>query len=237
MNEIEKCKINAAKMAFEREVIPLLETKKNVVIGVGSGSTVVHFISELQNTFYDNFVTVPSSNDTRRMLLNAELNILPLSLISKINITIDGADELDSNNGNLLAIKGGGGCHLQERLVAAASEKFIVICDYRKYKHLSRDVPVAIYPMALHVTEYILKKRYNAVVTLRKCSTGKCGTLISDDGFLLGDIKFPNKDILYKKNIDTELRSIAGIADVGLFYNMIDKAYIGNEMYNSTTIV
>lgn len=102
-----------------------------------------------------------------------------------IDVTFDGADEVDSE---LNLIKGGGGCHLQEKLVAVCSKSLIIVCDERKSSPLlgtnwKKGVPIEVIPSGLtYVLERLSEMNGNCLV---REGSGKAGPVISDNGNII----------------------------------------------------
>ena len=104
----------------------------NQVVGIGSGSTIVFAVKRLAERVEKeklNIVCVPTSFQARQLIVDNKLCLSDLDRNPSIDVTIDGADEVD---GDLNLIKGGGGCLLQEKIVAAYSKKLVIIVDERK---------------------------------------------------------------------------------------------------------
>merc|ERR1719403_444623 len=104
-----------------------------MVVGIGSGSTVVFAVEAValgvKNGMYKDLVCVPTSFQARQLILQNGLRLGDIDAYPEIDVAIDGADEVDEA---LNCIKGGGGCHLQEKVVAFNAKKFVVVADYRK---------------------------------------------------------------------------------------------------------
>ena len=115
------------RMAGEKavEFVP-----ENEYIGIGTGSTVNYFIKALAASGKQIKGAVSSSNATSALLEQYEIPEVTLSDVIRLAVYIDGADEI---NHSLQMIKGGGGAHLNEKVVASASDKFICIADESKY--------------------------------------------------------------------------------------------------------
>ena len=114
---IELGKKNAAEKAVEENV------KKNMVLGIGSGSTVVYAvkkIAEINKKNSLNLKCIPTSFQSYQLIVENGLNLVSLDQYPEIDLDIDGADEIDEN---LNLIKGGGGCLVQEKIVASNSKK------------------------------------------------------------------------------------------------------------------
>ena len=134
---IEKAKQIAAQTAITNHIAPLLNTvsKEPLVIGIGSGSTITYAIQHLHSLISTNdsqkrqVLCVPTSFQSRQLLLSLKMPVTTLDQVDKVQITVDGADEVDVR---LNLIKGGGGCHFQEKLVASCSETLVIVADDRK---------------------------------------------------------------------------------------------------------
>ncbi|CAO3589692.1 unnamed protein product [Absidia cylindrospora] len=224
---------NGKRLAAWKAVDDMVDPENHKVIGLGSGSTIeyaLHRISsrpELHSMLY-----VPTSFQTKQLILQNKLRLAALEECSNgIDLTIDGADEIDNE---LCAIKGGGGCLFQERLVAQASEEFVIIADERKKSNnlgskYTRGIPVEVVPMAITSVQRILMTRYaQANIQLRMATpTDKAGPVVTDNGNLLLDCHLgplgQQAAIIYQ-----DIKLLTGVVDVGLFCGMAKKAYFGN---------
>src|SRR5258705_7992635 len=105
--------------------------QQGMIIGIGSGSTVFYFINALAERIRNGIecTAVPTSEQTRLLAAQKSIKLLTLNGITVIDLTIDGADEIDQQ---LHIIKGGGGALLQEKMVAAASKQVVIIADHTK---------------------------------------------------------------------------------------------------------
>lgn len=122
MTSLESAKRAAAFKAVDVHV------KDGAVIGVGSGSTVVYAVERLAERNL-RVTCVPTSFQAKQLLAEKNLTIGDLDANPRLAVCIDGADEVDSN---LNLIKGGGGCLLQEKIVASCADELIIIADYTK---------------------------------------------------------------------------------------------------------
>ena len=144
---IELGKKNAAIKAVDENV------KKNMIIGIGSGSTIVYAVERLGEINKDkssNLKCIPSSFQAYQLIIQNELNLASLEQYPEIDIDIDGADEIDKD---LNLIKGGGGCLVQEKILASNSKKLIIIVDFRKNSeklgtNWKKGIPIEVIPMA-----------------------------------------------------------------------------------------
>lgn len=129
---VAAAKRTAARAAVADHV--RLPSQGKLIVGIGSGSTVVPAVEALKELVdaqqaHERVVCVPTSWQARELIVAAGLQLGDLDRFPEIDVDIDGADECDAK---LNAIKGGGGCQLQEKIVAHWSKKFVVVADYRK---------------------------------------------------------------------------------------------------------
>ncbi|KAF9154086.1 ribose-5-phosphate isomerase rki1 [Actinomortierella ambigua] len=223
---IEQAKKKAAYQAVDEHV---LDSHK--VIGVGSGSTVVYVVERLlQRDAAVNAKTVfvPTSFQSRGLLIDGGLSVGDVEQYPDIDVTIDGADEVDEH---LNAIKGGGGAHLQEKVVAEAAKKFVIVADFRKNsKYLgeqwSKGVPIEVVPMAWKAVLRKLQAMGSSTAKLRM-AVAKAGPVVTDNSNFIIDAPFgliKNPAQLLK-----DIKLITGVVEVGLFCDMAEIAYFGNE--------
>ncbi|KAF9917422.1 ribose-5-phosphate isomerase rki1 [Lobosporangium transversale] len=210
---IEQAKQKAAYQAVDEHVLP-----SHKVIGVGSGSTVVHVVARLLQRDPElnaRTVFIPTSFQSRGLLLDGGLNVGDVEQYPNIDVTIDGADEVDSQ---LNAIKGGGGAHLQEKVVAEAASKFVIVADFR--------VPVEVVPFAWRA---VLKKLQGlgSKEAMLRMAVAKAGPVVTDNGNFLIDAPFGL--IRDPAKLLTDIKLITGVVEVGLFCNMAQVAYFGCE--------
>lgn len=119
-NPIEQGKKLAAYQAVDEYI-----TADHKVVGIGSGSTVVYVVERiLQKPELKHIVYVPTSFQSKLLILEGGLTLGSVEQYPEIDVTIDGADEVDED---LNAIKGGGACQFQEKLVAEAAKKFVIV--------------------------------------------------------------------------------------------------------------
>ena len=123
--------MSTAKISVAKKAICHIEKKltNNMVLGIGTGSTVNFFINELI-LFKNHFKGAVSSSEASTKLLEANgIEVFSLNDVNEIEFYIDGADEVSPDN---FLIKGGGGAHTREKIVASASREFICIVDARQ---------------------------------------------------------------------------------------------------------
>ena len=200
--------------------------KQGMTIGIGSGSTVYWLIRELGKRVKEGLkiMVVPTSIQTAQLAKKAGIDLLDLTEVERLALTIDGADEIDPN-GNL--IKGGGGAMLQEKMVAAASEELIIIADNSKLvQQLGKfPLPVEVIPLGYkQVQEKIIIGGFCKKTELRKNNDE---IFITDHHNYILDCEWEKITDPFALNVSLHL--IPGVVETGLFINMASKAIIGFE--------
>eukprot|EP00054_Salpingoeca_dolichothecata_P028298 m.213738 g.213738 ORF g.213738 m.213738 type:complete len:284 (+) comp26177_c0_seq6:186-1037(+) len=227
LSTIEQSKLQAAYLAVDENV------KSGQIIGVGSGSTVVYAVNRLKERFEKenlSIVCIPTSFQARELIRNAGMPLGSLDTHPVIDVAIDGADEVDEN---LDLIKGGGGCHVQEKIIASNAKSFVVVADDRKISPLlgtnwNKGIPIEAIP-ANYVP--LLKKLTDlGGKPVLRMAKSKAGPVVSDNGNFIIDVDFGPLD---GKNspalMEQRLRMLTGVVDVGLFVGMASKAYFGHR--------
>jgi ribose 5-phosphate isomerase A len=198
MNQEEK-KRQAAKAAMEY-------IDDDMVVGVGTGSTVNYFIDELARIKHRINGAIASSKATEQRLRERMIPVVELNSVIEVPVYIDGADEATEHR---MLIKGGGGALTREKIVAAASRKFVCIIDDSKLVDvLGRfPVPVEVIPMAQSYVGRQLAK-LGGQPMLRQ-------DFVTDNGNIIIDIR--NLKILEPVKLEETLNHIAGVVCNGLF--------------------
>ena len=176
------------------------------VIGVGTGSTVNHFIDCLARIKGRIDGAVSSSQASTRRLQAQGIPVFDLNDVGSLSLYVDGADE---SNQRLELIKGGGGALTREKIVAAASEQFVCIADESKLVEvLGRfPLPVEVIPMARgYVARELAMLGGNPVWR---------ENFVTDNGNLILDVV--GLDILQPKALEQAINNLAGVVTVGLF--------------------
>jgi len=176
------------------------------VIGVGTGSTVNHFIDALAPLRHKIDGAVSSSEASTERLKAHGIEVLDLNAAGELEIYVDGADE---SNHYLQLIKGGGGALTREKIVAAASKKFVCIADETKLVEiLGRfPLPVEVIPMA---RSYVARElvRLGGTPVWRE-------NFVTDNGNLILDVQ--NLEIMEAIKLEQQINNIAGVVTVGIF--------------------
>ncbi|CEI90672.1 Putative Ribose 5-phosphate isomerase A [Rhizopus microsporus] len=226
-SSIEIGKRQAAYSAVDEYILP-----EHKVVGIGSGSTVVYVVERiLQKPELKHIVYIPTSFQSKLLILEGGLQLGSLEQYPEIDVTIDGADEVDEE---LNAIKGGGACQFQEKLVAEAAKKFVIVADYRKKSKLLgtnwvKGVPIEVVPMAY---KSVLKSIENNLsvkpikATLRM-AINKAGPVVTDNGNFVIDAHFGPLTDPYL--VFRQLKMLTGMYEIGLFLGMAEKAFFGEK--------
>ena len=221
---VEKAKKNAALEAVKH-------VKDDFVIGLGSGSTVAYAIEEIGNRTKREglrVLGVPTSYQAFMSAVEREIPITTLEEHPVLDLTIDGADQIDEE---LNLIKGMGGALTREKIVANASKELIIVADEnKKVKVLGENnhpVPIEVIPFAAKPVMRKIKEMGGTPV-LRE-SRGKVGPVITDNGNVIIDADFGL--LQNPAELELKLKSIPGIVETGLFIKMADVVYIGKPDY------
>lgn len=182
--------------------------KPGIALGVGTGSTVNQFIDELEPFRGDLATVVASSRATEARLRARGLRVVELDEVGDLDLYVDGADEA---NKHFHLIKGGGGALTREKVLAAASRKFVCIIDGSKWAATlgKFPLPIEVIPMARsYVARQLVKLRGQPVWR---------ENVVTDNGNHILDVR--NLQITNPPDLETRLNQIPGIVTVGLFAN------------------
>jgi ribose 5-phosphate isomerase A len=200
--------------------------ESGMVLGLGTGSTVRHLVDLLAEALDQrrlrDIVGVPTSLQTERQALALGIPLVELGARGTLDITIDGADEVDPG---LDLIKGLGAALLREKMVAQASDRLIIISDDSKLVGrlgTKAPLPVAVVDWALEAQMGFLEST-GAEVRLRTSEKGS--PVRSDNGNVFLDCRYPG-GITDPVSLERTLLYHAGIVDTGLFLGMADTAVI-----------
>lgn len=215
----EQMKKNIAIKAIE--LVP-----SNKIIGIGTGSTVNCFIEELAKIKHKIKGTVASSAASEKLLKQHNIPVYDLNVVDNVDIYFDGADSF--NNHNQL-IKGGGGALTREKILAAASDKFICMVDETKGPEIlgKFPVPIEVIPMARsYVGRNIVK--LNGQPAYREHFT-------TDNGNIIIDVH--NWEISNPLELEQKLNNIPGVVENGIFaYNHPVQILVAKKDGSVTTL-
>ena len=217
---------NQMKNAVAQSAVDQIQN--GMVLGLGSGSTAALMIEALALKIKSGEIkdVVGVTTSFQGEVLASELGIplKSLSSVSEIDLAIDGADEVDPR---FQLIKGGGACHVQEKLVAALARKFIVVVDSTKLVdklNLDFKLPVEVIPSAWKQVQKTLKT-FGGKGELRMAKK-KAGPIVTDQGNLILDLTFIN-GIDKPELLENQINNIPGVLENGLFVNLTDAVLVG----------
>ncbi|XP_045607844.1 ribose-5-phosphate isomerase [Procambarus clarkii] len=225
MDQVESAKKAAAYRAVDNHI------KDAHRVGIGSGSTVVYAVERLAQRVHKEglkVLCVPTSFQARQLIINHDLELSDLEITPQLDVAIDGADEADAK---LTLIKGGGGCQLQEKIVAAAAKLFIVVADYRKDstslgEQWTKGIPIEVVPMAYRPVQLKIEMELGGRAVLRQAKA-KAGPVVTDNGNFILDWVF-DRTFDWQK-VNQQIKMIPGVVETGLFVGMAKIAYFGME--------
>ena len=212
----DELKRAVAQAAFEH-VESMLDD--DTIVGVGTGSTANFFIEELGKISHKLNGTVASSEESTRRLKEHKIPVFDLNAVGEISVYVDGADEA---NDHLQLIKGGGAALTREKIIAAASKKFICIADDSKLvSTLGKfPLPVEVIPMARSYVARQIVKLGGVPVYRENCVTDNSNYIL--DVF--------NLKILNPRKLEYDLNQITGVVASGLFANRgADRLLLGSN--------
>lgn len=193
------------KQAVAKAAIEYVEA--GTIVGVGTGSTANFFIDELAKIKHKIEGTVASSEASAERLKGHGIEVFDLNSVSEIAVYVDGADE---SNKYLHLVKGGGGALTREKIVAAASKKFVCIADESKLVDVMGKfpLPIEVIPMARSLVAREIIKQIGGEPVLREGFT-------TDNGNIILDVH--NLEIMEPTKIEQILNNITGVVTNGLF--------------------
>jgi len=210
------------KMAAEKAVE---HVDNGMVIGLGTGSTVKYAIKKLGEMINTGLKIegIPTSLRTKKLATEYNIPLVDLNDYTEIDLTIDGADEVDSH---LNLIKGGGGALTREKIIAYHSKKEIIVIDETKVvKKLGIDSPVPV-----EVTKYgwnATKKTLEELGCTAELRTIMDEVYITDNSNYILDCDFGK--INEPEALEKEINSIPGVIENGLFIDLADEIIVGSK--------
>lgn len=209
--------MDALKKAAAHAAVDLVSS--NTILGLGSGSTLAFFIEMLGERVRAGqlrVVGVPTSYQTRLLARQHGVPIQDATDTDHIDLAVDGADEIDPA-GNL--IKGAGGAHVLEKLVAACADRFVIVADEGKLVHtLGERCSVPVEVIAPSVSFALRRLHGLGGEPILRYGLGKLGPVISDLGNPIIDVTFGL--IHDPERLDRDLNSLPGVVGHGLFLQM-----------------
>lgn len=199
--------------------------RDGMVVGLGTGSTVYYTIVKLGEMVKEglDIIAIPTSLETERIAKEVSILLTTLEEHPVIDLTIDGADEIDPK---LNLTKGGGGALLREKIVASASKREIIVADERKLVNSLGErfyLPVEVVPFS----EAVVMKRLSEMGLKPEMRIKGGNKFITDNGNIIidchtGPIENPSK-------LERELNTIPGVVENGLFIGLADMAIVATQ--------
>lgn len=199
------------------------EVKNGMVIGLGTGSTVYYALLKLGEMIQDglNIIGIPTSEGTEKIATEQNIPLTALSKHPTIELTIDGADEVDAH---LNLIKGGGAALVREKIIANASNRIVIVVDESKVSQVlgtTFALPVEIIKFGWEATQ----REVDKVCGKSDLRGGIDNPLITDNGNYILDCNFAG--IPEPEKVELQLNNIPGVVENGIFVDRADKVIIG----------
>lgn len=207
----------AGKQAAAQAAVEYVEN--DMIVGVGTGSTVEYFIAALATVKQKLEGVVASSVATANKLKSHSIPLIDLNSVSELPLYVDGADEINSAR---QMIKGGGGALTREKIIATVAKKFVCIADESKYVDMLGEFPVSVevIPMA---RSYVARQ----IVLLGGDPVYREG-FVTDNGNVILDVF--NMKLLEPRVIEDKLKNIVGVVESGVFARRTaDVLLLGSE--------
>lgn len=198
--------------------------ENGMTVGLGTGSTASYFIERLIQRYHEGLQVrvVASSNSSAKLAQQGGIPILDINQVESIDLTVDGADEID---GLKRMIKGGGGALVREKIMASMSREMVVVVDESKLcsKLGAKKLPVEVIPFGTLATRHKLEKlgyegewRKNPDTTF----------YVTDNGNFIFDVMF-NSLREHPEEDHLAMIQVPGIVETGLFFGLAGRVIIG----------
>ena len=224
LSPVDQAKADAARKAAEF-------VESGMKVGLGTGSTAAWMVKRLGERVRDEglrIVGVPTSSRTAALAREVGIKIVTLDEAKWLDLTIDGADEFDAE---MNLIKGGGGALLQEKIVATASDKMVVIADAAKeVAHLGAfPLPIEVIPFGAEVTRGLVEELLGAFDVMGRRTTIRMNgsdPFRTDEGNFILDLHLGR--IGKPRQLALMLNQVPGVVENGLFVDICDRVVIGH---------
>ncbi|UWQ42538.1 ribose-5-phosphate isomerase RpiA [Leisingera aquaemixtae] len=223
LSPIDKAKFVAAKRAAEM-------VEDGMRVGLGTGSTaawLVRCLGEMVQKDGLKITAVPTSSRTAALARDVGINVVSLDEAKWLDMTIDGADEFDAD---LNLIKGGGGAHLQEKIVATASDQMVVIADASKSVETlgAFPLPVEVLRFGWQSSQALIEETLVSMDVMGRSTTLRMNgdvPFVTDEGNYILDLHLHR--IGNPRQLALVLNQIPGVIENGLFIDICDTVVIG----------
>ncbi len=221
--------IDTAKYVAARRAADMVEGGMRV--GLGTGSTAVWLVRRLGERVQNEGLQikgVPTSTRTAQLAREVGIEVISLDQAGWLDLTIDGADEFD---GEFNLIKGGGGAHLQEKIVATASDQMVVIADAGKEVETlgAYPLPVEVIPFGWQTTRTLIEEALNTMDVLGTSAVLRMNgeaPFVTDEGNHILDLHLQR--IGNARQLALVLNQVPGVVENGLFIDICDKVVVGH---------
>jgi len=217
---------DAAKQAAAEAGVHLVDD--GMTLGLGSGSTTAYALEFLGRRIQDESLDVrgvPTSFATERRARSYGIPLTSLDDDPTLDLALDGADEVDDA---LRLIKGGGGAHSREKVVAHQADQFVALVDpTKKVDRLGTHFPVPVEVLPMAATPVMRTLEDAGATPELRTSDAKDGPVVTDQGLWIVDARFP-KGIPAPADLDCRLNERPGVLDHGLFLNMATDVLVGH---------
>ncbi len=204
------------------------QIESGMIVGLGSGSTAALMIqalgAKLKSGELRDITGVTTSFQGEVLAAELGIPLQSLNAVDRIDLAIDGADEVDPA---FQLIKGGGACHVQEKLVAVRAKRFVVVVDASKLVetlNLGFLLPVEVLPGAWRQVQGQLREMGGDAVL--RMAVKKAGPVVTDQGNLVLDVKFGG-GISDPEGLEKAINNLPGVLENGLFVNLTDQVLVG----------
>ena len=221
--------IDTAKFVAAKRAVQYVEDGMRVGLGTGSTAAwMVRCLGERVRTEGLKITGVPTSTRTADLARQVGIEVTTLDAAKWLDLTIDGTDEYDPD---LCLIKGGGGAHLQEKVVATASDRMVVIADPTKAVDMlgAFPLPIEVIPFGLQATKGLVEELLSAMDVLgTKAILRESGGVpfVTDEGNHIIDLHL--KRIQDPRKLSMVLNQVPGVVENGLFIDICDAVVIGH---------
>jgi ribose 5-phosphate isomerase A len=220
--------IDKAKFACAKRAAQFVES--GMKVGLGTGSTAAWLVRCLGEMVRDNGLRikgVPTSIRTAELARQVGIEVISLDEAKWLDLTIDGADEFDAE---LNLIKGGGGAHLQEKIVATASDRMVVIADIGKEVETlgAFPLPIEVIPFGWQTTQALVEESLVSMDVLGRESSLRMNgdsPFVTDEGNHIIDLHL--KRIGNPRQLSLVLNQMPGVVENGLFIDICDAVVLG----------
>lgn len=201
------------------------EVRAGMLVGLGTGRTAACAVRALAQRVKEGLrvACVATSTATERLGVSLGLRVIPFEAVSRVDLTIDGADEIDPR---FCAIKGGGGALLREKVVAAASDRVVIVVDANKVVERlgAFPLPVEVLPFA---EAWVMRALTELGAGPTRRTTEGGAPFRTDQQNLVVDAAFGAIDDAAA--LAARLAAIPGIVEHGLFVDEIDELFVGRD--------